>query len=277
VGAVNEGKSALVVSPTHAEIHRVTSEIRSELQREKKLGAAQHQFRVLVNSNLTKAERADSVSYTYTAGDVLQFHQNAKGFVKGDRVVVGDRPLPLEHADRFTAFRPDVLLLASGERVRITHNGKTADGDHRLNNGALFTVKGFTAKGDIRLTNGWTIDKNFGHLTYGYATTSQAAQGKTVDRVFVGISSSSFPAASREGFYVAASRGREMVRIYTDEKNSLLDAVNQSEDRMSATEFVSGREHRERGEALRRMERQRQAERESSRPAHEREGLNYER
>jgi ATP-dependent exoDNAse (exonuclease V) alpha subunit len=107
--------------------------------------------------------------------------------------------------------------------------------------------------------------------------TSQASQGKTVDRVFVGISSASFPASSREGFYVAASRGREMVRVYTDDKESLFGAVCHTDDRLSATEFVAGREQRERGKTLRRMERHKQAERESAEPCREREGLVYER
>ena len=35
----------------------------------------------LHNSNLTEAERADDVNYL--PGDVLEFHQNAKGFRKG--------------------------------------------------------------------------------------------------------------------------------------------------------------------------------------------------
>jgi conjugative relaxase-like TrwC/TraI family protein len=275
VASVNAGKSALVVSPTHLEGEWVTDEIRAELRRDGKLGVEQRRFRTLHNANLTSAERADSVNYS--PGDMLVFHQNAKGIRKGERIVVGEDALPLDVANRYTVFRPDVLSISSGDVLRITHNGKTADGEHRLNNGANFTVKGFTSKGDIRLTNGWTIDKDFGHISHGYSVTSQASQGKTVDRVFIGISSASLPAASREGFYVACSRGREFLRIYSDNKEALLEAINhQSDDRLSATEFVAEREQRERGEALRRMERQRQAEREST-PKREREGVAYER
>jgi conjugative relaxase-like TrwC/TraI family protein len=276
VASLNEGKSALVVAPTHREGEWVTDEIRGELRRQKQLDAAQHQFRILKNANLTTAERADSINYA--KGDVIVFHQNAKGFKKGDRIVAGEAPLPLSQADRFTAFRSDLLPLSSGDIVRITHNGTTKNGQHRLNNGAIFKVKDFTPAGDIRLSNGWVVDKNFGHLAHGYTVTSQAAQGKTVDRVFVGISSASFRAASREGFYVAASRGKEFARFYCDQKEQLLDAISgQSDERISATEFLAGREHRERGEALRRMDRQQQMERESARPSREREGMTYER
>ena len=50
--------------------------------------------------NLTEAERADAVNYA--PGDVLVFHQNAKGVTKGQRVVVGvgDDPPPLDQADK---------------------------------------------------------------------------------------------------------------------------------------------------------------------------------
>ena len=94
VQAVREGKTALVVSPTHAEGNRITAEIRNNLRQAGKLGTDERTFVALENANLTEAERGDAVNYA--PGDVLQFHQNAKGFTRGERVTVdGDRPLPL--------------------------------------------------------------------------------------------------------------------------------------------------------------------------------------
>jgi hypothetical protein len=75
--------------------------------------------------------------------------------------------------------------------------------------------------------------------------TSHASQGGTVDRVLIGQSSESFPASSREQFYVSASRGRKKVLVYTDDKEALRDAINRSDDRLTATEFVAGRRNRE--------------------------------
>jgi conjugative relaxase-like TrwC/TraI family protein len=272
VATIKGGKSALVVTPTHLENEWATAEIRSALRREGKLGAEQRHFHVLQNANFTTVERAEAENYL--PGDVIVYHQNANGHKKGERVVAGDGTLPLHQAERFTAFHPDVLALSPGDSIRVTHNGTTADQQHRLNNGALFTVKGFTKSGDIRLTNGWTVDKNFGHLEHGYAVTSHASQGKTVDRVFIGISSPSFRAASREGFYVAASRGREMCHIYCDDKQTLLEAVGQTEDRLSATELMAGRDRRD---AFRLMERQKQAERHLTHRDREVESMAYER
>lgn len=270
VQAVRQGKSALVVSPTHAEGNRITTEIRKLLRQAGKLGDEERDFSVLENASLTEAERGDAINYA--PGDVLQYHQNCKGITRGQRVTVdGNRPLPLQHAARFQAFHSTRLRLAPGDVVRITHNGWTIGDKHRLNNGSMYRIDRFDAKGNIVLENGWAIGKDFGHLTHGYVVTSHASQGKTVDRVFVGQSSLSFPASSREQFYVSCSRARQRVTIYTDDKEALQEAIDQSDERVSATEFVNGR-HEQDLVAVRES-REMTTERENT----EREGMIYDR
>jgi len=243
VATVAAGKSALVVSPTHREGKQITAEIRNELKKLGRLKTEERPVLQLLNANLTEAQRADDVNYH--PGGVLEFHQNAKGFRKGRRVVVGREKLPLDRAARFQAFNAGELCLSPGDMVRITKNGLTADGKHRLNNGARYTVKGFNSSGDLVLDNGWAVSKDFGHLDYGYVVTSHASQGKTVDCVFVGQSSLSFPASSREQFYVSCSRGRQSVTVYCDDKEALREAVAESDERITATELVNGSRQRE--------------------------------
>jgi hypothetical protein len=86
-------------------------------------------------------------------------------------------------------------------------------------------VKNFDAEGNLVLANGWTIGRDYGHLAHGYCVTSHSSQGKTVDRVFIGQSSESLPASSREQFYVSVSRGRESAVVYTDDKQALMVAI----------------------------------------------------
>ena len=123
----------------------------------------------------------------------------------------------------------------------MTANGKTADGRHRLNNGALYTVKGFTAAGDLVVDNGWVIGKDFGHIAHGYVVTSHASQGKTVDKVFIGQSHESLPASDRQQLYVSVSRGREQAVIFTDDKQALREAVARDRERLTATEVFRPR------------------------------------
>jgi hypothetical protein len=254
VSATTGGKSALVVSPTHLEGEWITDEIRGELKRLGQLRGQERRVERLVPANLTEAERGDPLNYE--RGYVLVFHQNAKAHRKGERLVVGEQPLPLDQAARFQVYRPSILPIAAGDLLRITRNGSTIDGKHRLNNGATYTVKGFDRHGDIVLTNRWTVAADFGHLAHGYCVTSHASQGRTVDRVLIGLSSPSYPAASQEQLYVSVSRGRTAAAIYTDNRRSLLDAVRRSDPRMTATELAS-RRLRQRAAAVQRWAAQR--------------------
>jgi AAA domain/TrwC relaxase len=228
-------KSALVVTPTHAEAAKITQSIRDGLKAQSKL-KNERIITAWVPTHLTDAEKADATQYD--PGNLIQFHQNAPGFTKGSRLIVteGDK-LPTELAKRFEAFRATDLALAGGDAVRVTAGGKTKDG-HRLSNGTLLTVQGFNKRGDIIVNHGWVIDRDFGHLAHGYCITSHASQGITVDKVFIGMFSESLPATSERTGYVAITRGREQVQIFTDDRNELLHALSRPDAPMSATELA---------------------------------------
>ena len=189
--------------------------------------------------------------------------QNAKGFKRGERATItgsdsegvhitrGDGSadkLPLNEARKFAVYGKDKVALAAGDQLRVTMNGlldrearrgvfgrKVKD---RIDNGAIYQVEGFTEGGDIRLTNGFVIPKNYGGVTHGYVVTSHASQGKTVDVSLVALGQESFSAANREQFYVSVSRGKEAVRLYTDDKAAMMEAVQDSAARLSATELM---------------------------------------
>ncbi len=234
-----EKKTALVVTPTHAEAARITSAIREGLMEQEVL-RDERTFATWQPAHLTDAEKTDATNYE--PGDLVQFHQNAPGHKNGSRLVIGEGETPpVKFATRFELYRPATIALAIGDRLRITAGGKTRDGEHRLNNGALFNVRGFTKRGDIVVDQGWIIDRDFGHVALGYAVTSHAAQGKTVDKVFVGQSSLSLPASNRRQFYVSVSRGKEQALVFTDDKHELLRAVKRADEPLSATEFAQKR------------------------------------
>ncbi|MBI1348652.1 relaxase domain-containing protein [bacterium] len=235
-------KSALVVSPTHAEAGRITLAIRSGLKNQGKLDE-ERLVQVWTPTHLTDAQKADTTEYE--PGDLLQFHQNAPGHKKGSRLTVRDGiKLPSELANRFEVYRPMQLPLGVGDRIRLTAGGKTKDGKHRLSNGSLLTINGFTKRGDIIVDHGWVIDRDFGHFSHGYVVTSHASQGVTVDKVFVGISSESLPATYQRTAYVALTRGREQATIYTDDRTELLKAVSRADDPLSATEISESPEQK---------------------------------
>ena len=82
-----EYKSALVVSPTHKELDRISDAIRAGLKAQGRLGK-ERIVTAWVPTHLTDAEKSDPTQYDQ--GDMLQFHQNAPGFTKGSRLIVGE-------------------------------------------------------------------------------------------------------------------------------------------------------------------------------------------
>ncbi len=88
------------------------------------------------------------------------------------------------------------------------------------------------------LADGRVIPEKYRTFTHGYAVTSHAAQGKTVDEVLVVASSRSLPAVHQEQFYVSISRGRERCQIFTDDSDLLRSHVTHSSARLAAVEVV---------------------------------------
>ncbi len=259
--AADDGKSALIIAPTHAEGQKLTDELRTSLKERGAIGQERH-FITRKSTGWTEAQKTDIRNYE--PGMIVEFGQNAKGFTRGDKAVVAESenglvlqkmdgkraPLPLDKAERFDVYRRNDIAIGRGDRIRITKNGE-AKIDHfadsskmvktsgvRLDNGDIFTVEGFTKEGDIRLENGKLLPKSWGHMSLGYVDTSYASQGKTVDRVFIATGKESLPAVGQQQWYVSASRGREMAKVYVDSKEDVREAIARTGQRLSAVELT---------------------------------------
>ncbi|GAB3967729.1 hypothetical protein GCM10028806_10550 [Spirosoma terrae] len=240
-------KEVLVVAPTHKEGEMVTDQIRETLRGAGRIGKEDQQLTRLKNLNLTEAERQDAIHYQ--AGQIVEFNQNIKGFKAGEKLHMTGKDekgnilvqnnqvqavLPISEAANFQVYAKQEAAFTTGDKIRITKNGKATNGT-KLNNGQMYNITGFDKTGNIQLSNGTTLNKDFGHFAHGYAVTSNASQGKTVDKVIVAQSSYSYGASTKEQFYVSVSRGREAVSIYTDNKQDLQNIVcNRSSERISA-------------------------------------------
>lgn len=252
--AVKRGESALLVTSTHAEGRKASDAIRDKLKQEKLLGADDHEFTSLHNLQFTQAQKQDIRNYQ--PGLVAVFHQNAKGFQRGEKVKIiavdtsskdapkiqlethrgVERVLPLDECAKYALYAVNGLKIANGENVRITANGfclPDASGHkRRLNNGDVVKVESVTPEGNLKLDSGAVIEKDFGHLASGYSTI-HASQGKTVD--WVGLSGW---ASNLRQLYVALSRGRKQAMVFTDDKAELLKAAGDEKGRLSATELM---------------------------------------
>lgn len=224
----------LVVAPTHREAGHITGEIRDKLRESGQLAEEEREFTRLVAVDRSQAERGEAASYR--PGDVIVFHQNAKGgFTKGDRLKLADpATAPVQHADKFTLFREEAIRLAQGDVIRFTSTVRTLGKGHVIKNGDTHAVAGFTDAGNIRLDNGWVVSKDAGHFRHGFVETSIGSQGRTVRQVLLGMSSGGRAAINMQQLYVSASRASERMRLYTDDKAEIRDAIQKDSSKRLA-------------------------------------------
>ncbi len=242
--------SAVVVSQTWAEVHRVNSSVRDALKAKGLLGANDTAIQALDRLDLTSAQKRDERFYPKDA--VVVFNQKIRqaepgakgklaGIVKaGVLVEVGGRFVTVSNKmlDRISVCLPRELAVAPGDRLHLKASRKlTSDG--RGTNGELVTVKSVGADGGIELTDGRVLDKEYREFLPGYAVTSYGSQGKTVDYVL--FSDSTIKAAtSAQQWYVTISRGRRGIRIFTPDKEQLRENVTRTGHRPLALELALG-------------------------------------
>jgi ATP-dependent exoDNAse (exonuclease V) alpha subunit len=182
----------------------------------------------------------------------IHFHRTTHGFDKNETVsvvAVENDSLKVQHTDGSENIFPlgagiacDVgerrkLRIAAGDKLLLQANtaGK------RFINGELVEVRAI--QGDsVVLADGRVIPADYRTFTHGYAVTSHAAQGKTVDEVLLVASSRSLPAINQEQFYVSISRGRERCQIFTDDSELLRLHVTHSSARLAAVEAMPQRD-----------------------------------
>lgn len=260
LNAIKQGKSVLVISPTHAQGETVTQAIRSALKDTGKLDSAETVFKRYKALHLTEAEKTDS--HHYQPGYVLQFNQHVQGIkrgsrstvkaVDGDNLLVTDeagmeRAVPLTHTQSADVFETLPIGLAAGDKIRITRNAFDNQ-KRKLNNGQQLTVldacpiKGLTVQSKTGGTV-YHLPAGFGHIAHAYCMTSHASQGATADEVLIVQPAATFSAANARQFYVSVSRGRYQAIVYTDDKAGLMQSVIQHGDRQAVTESDAMRCH----------------------------------
>ena len=235
--------SVLVVCATHNEIERVTSAIRADRMRGGGLVEGMQLTRD-VPLNWTTAQKSDPRNFSI--GQVLGFNRAVKGIAKNEtlevvriadksvvvRNAVGEEcALTGKQAKSFDVYERRSIEVATGDRLLLTANRR--ENGFRVTNGEIVTVAEVDRLGRICLEDGRTLPAGFRHFAHGYAVTPHRSQGKSVDAVII-----SGDGMRKELFYVAASRGRQSVRVVTSDKESLRESVARSSMRKSASELA---------------------------------------
>ena len=250
LSATQKGKSALLVSPTWAEIVAVTEKVRDTLKAQNVLSQPDESVTVFDSLSWTEAQKKSANQYE--PGQRLRFVRRTKHFDGGETVEVQavlENGLRVRRADGSEMIFMPASAAASFD-VGEARELKVAGGDWLLlqaNRGREF-VNGERVQvremrdGRIALTDGRVLPADYNTFTHGYAVTSHSSQGKTVDEVLLVASSKSFAAVNREQFYVSISRGRERVQVFTDDSELLARRVTDTHQRKAAIELQALRD-----------------------------------
>ncbi|MGQ2921257.1 MAG: MobF family relaxase [Hydrogenophaga sp.] len=208
---------------------------------------------VLEGRDLTRAQVQSSLSYA--PGDIIEAlrHYDSIGLRRGDLVELVDaapgcitlrrqddqlvqwRPTAMPHV---AVHRVEQREIAVGDRIRFTANDYGAG----VVNGQVGTVESIDlATRELKVNVGpertLTLDMNRPlRVDHAYCTTVHAAQGQTCDRVLVDADVSG-AMANQSLYYVAISRARHGVTLYTDDKELLPRAMTRLDIKQAALDL----------------------------------------
>lgn len=245
-----EQSKTLIVEPSREGRDTLTDEIRNELAKTGALTGSAIEAQSLVNKGLTRAEARDVASYA--KGDVIRFTKDYahKGASRGESYRVEnidpakaaialksedgreiDWRLRQWGAGKSQAFDTKTLELKTGDRIMFTRNDRELG---RINGqrGEVRNIDQHTRTAVIKTTNGKTqtlaLDSHRdSHIRHAYVETAFAAQGRTADHVMVHADSKASNLIDQKSFYVAISRAKHSVAIYTNDKAKLVSALNE--------------------------------------------------
>jgi conjugative relaxase-like TrwC/TraI family protein len=143
-----------------------------------------------------------------------------------------------------SVFKTEDRAFSVGERVRFTQPFS----DKRIANGETGTVAAIS-RGTIRVrldcekrgeglgrSVGFTL-KEYAHLDYGYAGTSYISQSRTSRReLFVVDTDRGGASLNSRTTYVGATRGREDIRVYCNDKERMIRDLSRDVSHQSAIE-----------------------------------------
>ena len=241
-----ERRETLIVAGTNEARRAINALVRERLSL-----PGGHAVAVLNGVDMTRAELGSAQSYE--PGQIV-VPQRTRGadFVKGAQLLVLGHDLArnrlsvqTETGRRFDfdpsrermlrLYERDAIELAPGDWVRVSAN----DQARGLTNGQRFRVTDVDSA-QLTLADGartLRLDRDRPlPLQHGYASTIHSAQGITRDRVLVDACTRSLT-SNRAVFYVAISRPRYEITLFTDDASKLAAAMSREPKKFAALEL----------------------------------------
>ncbi|QOU76446.1 RecBCD enzyme subunit RecD (plasmid) [Janthinobacterium sp. HH102] len=240
-----EREKTLIVTGTNVARSSINSKVRSNLKIEEGI-----MVRNLESIDMSKAEK--KIASLFSKSQILMFEgkesfglkrntqyeivdinviENKIEVVSPDGNIVSFDPAKKQS---ISIFAETEIALAKGDFIRITRNNTNLS----LVNGFRTKVESVTDAAVI-LDNGTSIPRSDPiHLQYGWATTVHSSQGLTEKRVLIDADTSSLT-SNRAVFYVAISRSKDDLGLYTDSKKLIGEVMSREPKKYAALELRS--------------------------------------
>ena len=142
--------------------------------------------------------------------------------------------------DRIRGIEERTIDVSVGTRVVFTRN------DYRLGvrNGTSGKVVSINQNNEsLEIETGADdsifINSEYGHIDLGYAVTAYKAQGMDAERVIVYVNGRSRCMLNSELFYVSCTRASHELRLYSDNKDILINAVSKDQYKSTTLDLSS--------------------------------------
>lgn len=269
-------QSTAIIAPTHESVDKINELIHDKLFQEGQLGEKSLHTEVLKPVNLTQIQKSLAKSYQPEQRILFNFDYKSLNIKRGDLLTICsvDQKKGLIHLEgkkgeidwipskvagkrhgAIEVYNAKEISLNENEHVRWTKNNHKLD----LSNNENATITKITDSAvTLETDRGFKTrlnqdDLQLKHMTYAYASTIHAAQGKTVDNLIAVMESGRPALNNQKSFYVTVSRAKNEVELLTDntlelqksiERNTgesiaALDLFNQERDNERAMEALA--------------------------------------
>ncbi|MDD2653005.1 MAG: MobF family relaxase [Sulfurimonas sp.] len=210
-----------------------------------------------VSIDIQEKQQLDSIAAhhhsSYTVGSSVQLTESYKGgFKSGTEATITavdeernsitlldkngkSKEVSLsENGDKLSLFQKAQKEFSQGDKIIFTKKDKSL----QLNNGDIAVVKEISKDGFLTVeSNKREIKintKEYSYIDHAYAITNHKAQGQTSERaIFVGDSRLS----NQNAFYVALTRAKTHISIFTQDKEQFRDAVSHRQTKKSTLDY----------------------------------------
>ncbi len=140
--------------------------------------------------------------------------------------------------DRIKVFQEKLLSLMKGERIVFLKNDRPL----KVQNGLTAEIKEIDERGNVTVSIGrkkditFNIKYQYNYLDHGYAVTDYKSQGQTSKEVI--FMTNTEKNNSYNSFYVAMTRGKENIHVYTNNKEKLKEQVKKEVRKTSTLDHV---------------------------------------